>query len=335
MYSNCIFCSAELGTNEAIEAFPVGRAVAFDAARGRLWAVCPSCARWNLAPIEERWEPVEAAEKQFRDARLRVQSENVGMARLPDGTKLIRVGDALSGEMAAWRYGGQLLRRRRQYYVSGAAATVAFVGIWGGLNVLGGGVLALMGGSSVMEAWENRKIVHRLPGAELPLRRWHVRGMSLARTEAGGIELQIRDANKRHGWWTGEVEKESKDVVTVYDDLARSVLTRTMVHVNEKGATKRKLEAATSILERVGSSEELLRKSAELGIGLGDRAGRYPTLFKGSDALAFEMALNEENERRAMEGELARLEAAWREAEEIAAIADRLPFDLDLGRLRR
>ena len=40
--------------------------------------------------------------------------------------------------------------------------------------------------------------------------------------------------------------------------------------------------------------------------------------------LALEMAAHEETERRAMEGELAALEAAWREAEEVAAIADRL-----------
>jgi hypothetical protein len=36
------------------------------------------------------------------------------------------------------------------------------------------------------------------------------------------------------------------------------------------------------------------------------------------------MAAHEELERRALEGELAILEAAWREAEEIAAIADTL-----------
>jgi len=40
--------------------------------------------------------------------------------------------------------------------------------------------------------------------------------------------------------------------------------------------------------------------------------------------LAFEMALHEEAERRAMEGELEELERAWREAEEIAAISDDL-----------
>ena len=36
------------------------------------------------------------------------------------------------------------------------------------------------------------------------------------------------------------------------------------------------------------------------------------------------MALHEEDERRALEGELWRLEQAWREAEEIAGIADNL-----------
>ena len=40
--------------------------------------------------------------------------------------------------------------------------------------------------------------------------------------------------------------------------------------------------------------------------------------------LAFEMALHEEQERRALQGELLALEQAWRDAEEIAKIADNL-----------
>jgi hypothetical protein len=35
MYGTCLFCSASLGTNEAIETFPVGRSIAFDAWQGR------------------------------------------------------------------------------------------------------------------------------------------------------------------------------------------------------------------------------------------------------------------------------------------------------------
>lgn len=40
--------------------------------------------------------------------------------------------------------------------------------------------------------------------------------------------------------------------------------------------------------------------------------------------LAVEMAVNEESERRALEGELALLELEWKEAEEVAGIADQL-----------
>jgi hypothetical protein len=42
------------------------------------------------------------------------------------------------------------------------------------------------------------------------------------------------------------------------------------------------------------------------------------------DRLALEMAAHEESERRALEGELGELEEAWREADEIATIADAL-----------
>ena len=94
MYRTCIFCSADLGENEALEAFPVGARLAYDAWKGRLWAMCGKCGRWNLAPIEERWEAVEEAEKRFRDSRL------------------MRVGEALPRELAAWRYGDTLRRRR-------------------------------------------------------------------------------------------------------------------------------------------------------------------------------------------------------------------------------
>jgi hypothetical protein len=54
--------------------------------------------------------------------------------------------------------------------------------------------------------------------------------------------------------------------------------------------------------------------------------GRKGRALENVDALALEIALHEESERRALQGELVALELAWREAEEIAAIADALPF---------
>lgn len=54
VYSTCIFCNGRLGTNEVVEEFPVGRRVAYDPGKGRLWALCPSCRQWNLSPLETR-----------------------------------------------------------------------------------------------------------------------------------------------------------------------------------------------------------------------------------------------------------------------------------------
>ena len=338
MYRSCIFCSSALGANEAIETFPVGRQVAFDAWKGRLWVVCPVCARWNLAPIEERWEAVEAAEKLYRDARLRVQSENVGLAQLPDGTRLVRVGEAVPGELAAWRYGTQLLRRRKRYLVTGAVSGGATLALYGGIAAAGFGLVGFMGLSSWLQSYQNRKVVYRLPHDDagkkpVIVRRWHIAGINLDRRDDGDIELHIRDAHRKDPDWTGDVRRNSKDVVTVSGETARALLSRAMVRVNRKGATRDTLLDANRLLERVGSADEIIRRAAARGAALGKLAGRKPTVVKGTDALVLEMALNEESERRALEGELAALEAAWREAEEIAAIADTLPGGVIVNRI--
>jgi hypothetical protein len=340
VYRNCIFCSADFGTNDAVEAFPVGRQLAFDGWRGRLWAVCPTCARWNLAPIEERWEAVEQAEKLFRDARLRVQSENVGLARLPDGTRLVRVGQAVPGELAAWRYGTQLLRRRKRYYVVAGAGAVAGVTAWGGLSALGfGGIGMWMGFSWVQSRW-NQRVLYRIPAADDPagrgitVRRWHVPGLRLAGATGNDIRLEIRDAHRgKPTGWRDSVNARSKDTVVISGNAARAALARTMVLVNRKGATADSLKEADRILTDAGSAERVLREAALGGAALGKKAGPNPEILKGPGALAFEMALHEASERHALEGELAALEAAWKEAEEIAAIADALPGEAAVNRL--
>ena len=89
MYANCMFCQKELGRNQVVEHFPVGRRLVFDSARGRLWVVCRKCERWNLTPLEERWEAVEECERLFRETRLRTQSRNMGLARHREGLVLV------------------------------------------------------------------------------------------------------------------------------------------------------------------------------------------------------------------------------------------------------
>src|SRR4051812_4520139 len=111
MFTRCIHCSEDLGRNECIPHFLVGEKLAFDSERGRLWVICPHCARWNLTPLEERWEAVEECERAFRGLRLRAQTTNIGYAKLGDGTGLVRIGRPLRPEFAAWRYGREFSRR--------------------------------------------------------------------------------------------------------------------------------------------------------------------------------------------------------------------------------
>ena len=169
MYQTCMFCNEPLGANEVVETFPVGRRLAFDAAKGRLWVVCRNCERWNLTPLEERWEAVEDCEKLFRGTRIRTSTENIGLAKHPEGLELVRIGEPLRPEFAAWRYGDQFGRRRRRQVIVWTSVGVAFVGgVAVSSSLLAGGFLAGLAGGflaglvagapqGAIQAWNNAK----------------------------------------------------------------------------------------------------------------------------------------------------------------------------------
>lgn len=125
MYASCVFCKGAFARNEAMESLQIGRRIAFDPEKGRIWVVCRKCERWNLVPLESRWESIEEAERHFRDTRLRVSTDQIGLARLKEGTELVRIGKPLRPEFAAWRYGDQFGRRRRKLLLLGGGAAIA------------------------------------------------------------------------------------------------------------------------------------------------------------------------------------------------------------------
>ena len=354
MYRSCIFCSAELRANDALERFPVGRSIAFDAAKGRLWAVCPRCARWNLAPLEERWEAIEDAERLFHDTRTRVQSENVGLAVLRDGTRLVRVGQALPGELAAWRYGREMRRRFVRGRVEGAVRWVANTGPL--LSSLLGPVGTMMYAPIVVDAVQKRRradqVVHVVEAADSPSGRplslrW--RDVAAARTVQGPCDTLGLEVFRWQGMPLGATP------VVLTGRAATAVMGKAMVRINRAGAEAPRVQFAVDSIARAGGAEMLLSRTAVGGYGLAApdvelseafstfrTVGRFLTLqgkpetppplpqirpLAGNPhlSLAVEMALHEETERRALMGELAALEEMWRQAEEIAAIADRLP----------
>lgn len=316
MYRHCIFCTAALGENQTLEQFPGGAQIAFDPAKGRLWSICLRCGRWNLAPIEERWEAVEEAEQAYRSTSMRAHQENVGIARLPAGTVLVRIGAALPRELAAWRYGTEMQRRRRRH------RTVQT------LNAISAVALGVWIPSSFAQG---RRVV--LASREAPLRLAQLDGAKFTR----GVDGMRFDAPRRDRWLG------SRPRVSVGPGQADAVLGRILTAVNHRGADTVLLEGALTQLARVGSTEGLLRRLD--GINAGDewllqvrrwqgswclvRKGQedryeYPDMLTAPLSLAMEMALQEELEREALSGRLDQLRRAWREAEEIAAIADTL-----------
>jgi hypothetical protein len=331
MYSTCLFCHAALGTNEVIEHFPIGRRLAFDAAKGRLWVVCKRCERWNLTPLEERWEAIEECERIFSDTRLRVSTGNIGLAKLREGLELVRIGSALRPEMAAWRYGDQFGRRR----VKHLAITGGVIAAVGGLFSVGMATGVLAGGGwgiwqglhGLHTAYQKRRsrVKLALPGEDrvVVLQKSHLEHTALLKTDDGwSLNLSI-DAARRP--WRGE-KFESREY---RGDEALRIAGQVLPKINLAGASKAKVQDAVKVLERHGDPMQLFEHEARLvrpkpGSALKKHNAAYIARFPLEARLALEMAAHEEQERRAMEGELALLEAAWRQAEEIAKIADEM-----------
>ena len=318
MYSTCIFCNQALGQNEVLEDFPVGRRLAFDTARGRLWVICRKCERWNLSPLEERWEAIEAAERIYRELRMRVATENIGLARHPAGLELVRIGQPLRPEFAAWRYGDQFGRRRRRALLVGAGGLavlglIATAGIATG--VITTGVLGQSG--NFISMWLNGRVMLKLP------------------TDTGVLKCKRQDllhsklSLDDHGQWSFSVGKGRKKQRVFRGSEAERVAGLVLPKVNSTGARPVNVQRAVSDIERAGGPEAYLSLIVSSPMAQGRRAARperagrlgyLPTPTK----LALEMALHEEQERRALLGELKVLELAWKTAEEVAAIADDL-----------
>lgn len=367
MYSTCLFCNGPLGTNDDIAAFPVGRRLAFDPARGRLWVICTQCGRWNLSPLEDRWEAIDACERLFRGTRLRFSTDNIGLGRVSAHLELVRIGPALLPEIASWRYGARIDRYAAESNGKRRNGT-------------------LMHRGAALPKWIARRAAAALAGyatsvglsdeAMLRLRTFRRGDAVLARTiDESGAPIVIRYAHLG----AAELIRPDRDapwrLVVAHDGgiarLSEGAGLRTagkmLASLNFGAASNAEVQHAISKLDEAGDRDGYFTRVASLA--LRTRWGRVPDapdegliepasssfaerialqlanrsfwgrggtgsdettpLFRlpPVDRLALEMASNEDIERRALEGELASLAEAWREAEEIAHISDQLFAD--------
>lgn len=338
MYTRCLWCTADLGRNEVLESFPVGRRLAFDQAKGRLWVVCKQCERWNLTPVEERWEAIESCERLYRDARQRVATEQIGLAKLREGLELVRIGTPLRPEFAAWRYGDQFGRRRQRALALGAAGVAVAGAAYAGLAWLGGavffngmflqwgkeGFLRTRTATTLDLAGETRRVSMLLADRTRIVRgafslRLAVPLVTSATKE--GVESRRADdgifgSKVKYGVQMPDTDAANWAIVSGVE--ARAYLARLLPAVNRAGGK------AKVVAEAVQRSEQIDGDRATAALrALGSRAHQLGDIDVAT-RLMLEMALHEDDERRWMEGELAELESRWQEAESLAGIAERL-----------
>ncbi len=344
VYSTCIHCNAPLGQNEMVEHFPIGRRLAYDAEKGRLWVVCKRCDRWNLTPLEERWEAIEEAERLYRGTRLRMSTEHIGLARLRDGTDLVRIGTPQRPEMAAWRYGDQFARRRRRILTGsvvglaglGTASLLLPVGGLAGMLVAGAvgssvaGMLMTSMGLTRSTAIFKARLIPDGQGAYLVVGQNELASVRLF-GDAKRWGLRVPYTSRRptlDGRWTDWVQTGALHEATLRGDAALEAARRLLPLVNGAGARRAVVSEAVGLLDTWGNAEQVFAYA-----GSQVRAWSAVQAFGDTGGLAFlppavrlalEMSAHEDQERRALAGELAELERAWKDAEEIAAIADDL-----------
>jgi len=312
MYAACLYCHGNLGRNELLPNFEVGRRLAFDSGKGRLWVVCGHCARWNLSPLEERWEAIDTCERQFRKTRIRISTENVGLAELRNGVTLIRIGKPLWPEFAAWRYGRRFSRRRVRTGLAAGSVLTGALGLTAGIAAAGFGGLAFTmayaAGLWVGDEGHKRRRATTI--------RLGDRLCFLTQDHAEAMRI-FSDGGPRN---YGLAFHHTKGVELLRGPEVRRVIARVIPALSPFGGDRNQVNSAIEMIDTSGSAEYYINDALESA----NRSSGFITQLPVESRLALEMSLQEDGERRALNGELAALERAWREAEQIASIADNL-----------
>lgn len=299
--SSCLFCDRELDDRSR---------PAFDPWLGRLWRVCAHCRRWNVVPLEDRWEALEALERAARDrGRTLLRTEHLDLVDTGP-QQLIRVGRAPRPELAGWRYGDVLPVRA----AGGLLAWLrrAVLGMPTTPFGYGAGYGHLMADTDTQQRrWFASPFLDDAPtltaaflhvpfaeqcpacGGPLALAPWSFQAVRLI-DDRGGPAVLVT---------CGVCGTD----VGVPLAAVRGALRLGISIVNRRLRDRALVEAAAHELDRSAGPEGLLVSLATDEPALGE--------LGVPDRLALGIALDEQSE-----AEL--LEAEWREAEELAAIID-------------
>ncbi len=307
MYTTCAFCGAKFDGDGGPSGLRVGRRLAFDEWKGRLWVVCPKCSRWNLTPLDDRLERIDALARVAHGARLLANTDQVSLLRWQQ-YDLVRVGKPQRVELAGWRYGERLRARDRDRAKVVIPITLAAVGLGIAANVAAGGSLGflvwnfgrLADGLYVSIVGGRRVGLVEPPicehcGTLLELKAKHIQHARLMPDAHHDMSVLVSCPRCRH----------EAALLTGVD--AQTALRQGLTFLNVKRSSRRKADEAARVVDAAGGPDHLIR----------DVARRELTLrsLRPERQLALEMAVDEQ-------AEVEELERQWREAEELADIAD-------------
>jgi hypothetical protein len=132
------------------------------------------------------------------------------------------------------------------------------------------------------------------------------------------LQLVARDEGR---WTLGLPHPNKKQIVTLEGQPAVQALAKLLPQLNRFGGSRDRVQEAVSLIEHQTDPLRFFDVAARQAMG---RDKPKIASLPEATRLALEMAAHEDSERRALEGELALLEQAWKEAEEVAAIADNM-----------
>jgi hypothetical protein len=229
---------------------------------------------------------------------------------------LVRIGEPLRPEFAAWRYGDQFGRRRKRAILWTGAGVVAFAALTAGAAAAGVTVGAFGSLPSVIINAGIRVEVRTRDGRKLKVRKSEMdRTRLLVDPDAEEWTLALRHSKGEEMLEGAEAKRIAGLILPKMNYMAGSskVVQNAVDQIEEVGDPERYLSEIPGEIGRIDRAKNVGQKKQ-------GRISRLPTPTK----LALEMALHEEQEQRALAGELLDLEAAWRAAEEVAHIADNL-----------
>jgi hypothetical protein len=307
MYRTCAFCNATFDGDGGPSGLGVGRRLAFDEWKARLWVVCPRCARWNLTPLDDRLERIEALARAAAAARLLANTEQVALLRWQQ-YDLIRVGKPPRVELAGWRYGERLRARNRERAKVVVPLTLAAVGLGIAANVA-------LGGSFGFLAWNLGRTVDTIYVEMIGARR--VRLVEPPICDHCGTVLRLRTKHVQHARVVPDAHQDlgvlvscptcHREAALLTGADAAAILRQGLAYLNVRRSGRRKAEDAARMVDEAGGADRLIRNVARRELTLRS--------LRPEGRLALEMAVDER-------AEVLELERQWRDAEEIAEIAD-------------